>query len=409
METIRDLEPGQRLLVRIDVNAPVDDAGRIKDHARFERHAATIDELKSASHSVILLAHQGRPGRDTFCSLEQHAEILAGHLDSPVEFVPSVYDEDACTAIEELEDGEVLLLENVRFADEELADLSPAEYAETDLVRTLANAVDAYVNDGYSVAHRDHASIVGFPELLPAYAGPVMEAEYENNTALQRRSFDGPVTMVLGGKKASDVIGTMEHLEEKVDRFLLGGVVGELFLRAEGYPLGYDVDTDLYDGYYADNEELIEDALAEFGDRIELPTDLAYANESGERTEHAVAAIDEKTVDYLDIGHETIESYVATVERSAAVLVKGALGVFEDERFKDGTVDLLEAIGASDCYSVVGGGDTSRAVRLYALEPERYDHLSIAGGAYISALTGASLPGIDALEQAAERMETASH
>lgn len=404
MKTIGDLDPGQRLLVRIDINAPVED-GRVQDHSRFQRHAETVRQLCAADHAVALLAHQGRPGRDTFVPLEQHAEILAGHLGQEIRYVPDLAGPTAQDAIDALSGGDVLLLENVRFDEEELADRTPAEHANADFVRTLSEEFDVYVNDGYSVAHRDHASIVGFPERMPAYAGPVMETEYAYNTSLQTREFDGQVTMILGGKKAGDVIAAMDHLADRVDTFLLGGVVGELFLRAAGHPVGYDVGTDFYDDYFSACESEIVDALDRFGDRIELPVDLAY-EQDGSRAEHRIEDLDEKTVDYLDIGRETINTYVDVISDSEAVMVKGALGVFEREAFSAGTVELLEAIGASDCFSVVGGGDTSRAVGLYALDPQAFDHLSIAGGAYLRALTGEPLPGIEALNRAERRMDS---
>ncbi len=404
MNLIGEADPGQRLLVRIDINAPVTD-GRVQDHNRFARHAETIEQLLAADHAVALLAHQGRPGRDTFLPLEQHAELLSGYLETPVKYVSSVYDDAALSAIDELGAGDALLLDNVRFVDAELADRSPEEHAKTPLVRTLADQFDAYVNDGYSVAHRAHASIVGFPHRMPAYAGPVMATEYEYNTSLHHREFDGPVTMVLGGKKADDVIEAMAQLADRVDRFLLGGVVGELFLRAKGYPVGYDVatGTDLYDRYYEQEQAYIEEALSRFGDRIVLPTDLAYETD-GKRAEQRVDTINTKTCDFLDIGTETIETYAELINDSAAVLVKGALGVFEDERFSNGTVGVLEAIAGSNAFSVVGGGDTSRAVQMYALDPAAFDHLSIAGGAYLRALTGEPLPGVQALEAAADRL-----
>jgi len=198
----------------------------------------------------------------------------------------------------------------------------------------------------------------------------------------------------------------MDNLEDTVDTFLLGGVVGELFLRAQGYPVGHDLEDgpDLYDDNYAENQELIDDVLDRFGDRIETPVDLAFENENGDREEHLVEEIDEKTVSYMDIGHETVENYTPIVEDSAAVLVKGALGVFEDERFSYGTVEVLRAAGESDAFCVVGGGDTSRTVTMYGLDESGFDHLSIAGGAYLRALTGEGLVGVEALERAAERM-----
>jgi len=404
--TTDELDPGQRLLARIDVNAPIED-GEVQSTRRFERHAESIRELLEADHALALMAHQGRPGRDTFVTLEGHAEILADLADTEVEYVPSTYGEAAVDAIDDLSSGDVILLENTRMVEEELPEEPPEVKAGTEFVQTLANAFDAYVNDGYSVAHRSHASIVGFPQVMDAYAGPVMAEEYEYNTSIERREFDGDVTMVLGGTKAEDVIAAMDHLEHRVDTFLLGGVVGELFLRARGYPVGHDLEDgpDLYDDNYAENEALIADVLDRFGDRIETAVDMAYEDADGERAEHVVDDIEEKTVSYMDVGHDTVENYRSVIEDSAAVLVKGALGVFEDERFSYGTVEVLRAAGESDAYCVVGGGDTSRTVPMYDLDPAGFDHLSIAGGAYLRALTGEGLVGVEALEQAAERMD----
>jgi len=400
--TLDDLGPGQRLLVRCDLNSPVED-GEVRDNRRFARHAETLDELCDAGHAIACLAHQGRPGRDTFVTLDRHADHLATHLDRPVTHVPDTHGEAALTAVRDLDSGEVVLLENVRMTDDELADRSPAEHAESDLVRTLAPEFDAYVNDAYSAAHRAQASLVGFPERLPAYAGRVMEREYEANTAVAEREFDGRVTMVLGGTKTADVVGVMEALDDRVDRFLLGGVAGELFLRARGHPVGRDVDTDLFDEQWERLSEEIERVVERFGDRVSLPVDLAFEGPNGGREEVAVAEIDEKTTAFRDVGTETTMAYTETVRESTAVFVKGALGVFETERFSVGTVGVLEAIADTDCFSVVGGGDTSRAVDRYDLDEAAFSHVSIAGGAYLHALTGEPLPAVDALARAAER------
>jgi phosphoglycerate kinase len=396
-ETLDDLPEDRRVLVRIDVNAPVED-GEVRDNKRFSRHAKTLAELADAGHRVAVLAHQGRPGRETFVDLEGHAEILSEHLDREVRYVPDTYGEEALEAIRGLEAGELLLLENVRMVDEELADRSPEAHAESALVETLASEFDAYVNDAYSTAHRAHASIVGFPRVLDAYAGRVMEAEYEANSAIQEREFDGEVTMVLGGTKADDLIYVMERVEGKVDRFLLGGIVGELFLRAAGHDVGYDVeDTDLFDEQWDEGEETIRELVEEYGGRIRLPTDLAY-EDGDERAEVAVEGV-EKDASFLDVGSDTVAAYESLVADSEAVFVKGALGVFEDERFAEGTVGVLEAIADADCFSVVGGGDTARAIDLYDLDEADFSHVSIAGGAYVRALTGESLPAIEALER----------
>ncbi|MFK8212039.1 phosphoglycerate kinase [Haloferax volcanii] len=398
-KTLDDLDPEQRVLVRLDLNSPVED-GEVQDNRRFDRHAETVRELAEAGHRVVLMAHQGRPGGDDFVSLEQHADILASHIDRDVGFVADTYGDDAIAAIDALEAGDVLLLENTRMCDEELPEEDPEVKADTEFVRTLAEHVDAYVNDAYSAAHRSHASLVGFPLVLPAYAGRVMETEYEANSSIATREFDGQVTMVVGGTKATDVIDVMNNLGDKVDQFLLGGIAGELFLRAAGNDVGFDLEgMEFFDDQWEENRETIESLLDERGDQIKLAVDLAYEDETDDRGEIAVANITEKDRAYLDVGSMTLDEYDPIIRDSEAVFVKGALGLFEDERFAVGTTGVLRAIAETDCFSVVGGGDTSRAIEMYGMDEGDFGHVSIAGGAYIRALTGAPLAGVEALKQ----------
>lgn len=400
--TLDDLDDGQRVLARLDLNSPVS-VGVVEDNRRFTRHAETVADLVESGHRVALLAHQGRPGRDTFVTLEQHADILADHLDHHVEYVPDTYGQTALDAIEHLDAGEVVLLENVRMTDDELPERDPEEHARTDLVQTLAPEFDAYVGDAYSAAHRKHASVVGFPLVMDAYAGRVMAAEYEANSAIATREFDGEVTMVAGGTKATDVIEVMTALRDKVDNFLLGGVVGELFLRAVGYDVGRDIDeSDLYESQWRANREQITDLIENHPSDLVYPTDLAYADGSDERAEVTVAEVKNKDHDYVDVGTDTAEQFADIAANSEAVFVKGALGMFEDDRFSLGTVRVLEAIGQSSCFSVVGGGDTSRAIEMYGMDEADFSHVSIAGGAYINALTGKSLPGVEVLKDDGE-------
>ncbi|WP_396610702.1 phosphoglycerate kinase [Haloferax sp. S1W] len=397
--TLDDLDPEQRVLVRLDLNSPVED-GEVQDNRRFDRHAETLRELAEAGHRVVCMAHQGRPGGDDFVSLEQHAAILARHIDRDVQFVSDTFGDEAISAIESLDAGEVLLLENVRMCDEELPEEEPEVKADTEFVQTLAPHFDAYINDAYSAAHRSHASLVGFALELPAYAGRVMQTEYEANSSIATREFDGQVTMVVGGTKATDVIDVMNNLGDTVDRFLLGGIAGELFLRAAGHNVGFDLDgMDFFDDQWEANRETIESLLDERGNQITLAVDLAYEDENDERAEIAVADIDEKDRAYLDVGSETVETYDPVIRDSEAVFVKGALGLFEDERFSVGTAGVLRAISETDCFSVVGGGDTSRAIEMYGMDESDFGHVSIAGGAYIRALTGAPLAGVEVLKQ----------
>jgi len=401
--TLDDLADGQRVLVRVDLNSPVED-GVVQDNHRFDRYAETVRELADRDNKVVLMAHQGRPGRDDFVSLDQHAEILEEYVGKEIQFVEDIYGDDAIDAIEALEAGEILLLENTRMADDELPEKAPEEHAESDFVKTLSPYFDAFVNDAYSAAHRAHASTVGFALALPAYAGRVMEAEYEYNTGVAERAreTEGQVTMVLGGNKSEDVISVVNNLGDAIDTFLIGGLPGELFLRAEGYPVGMDVgDMDLLDGQWDETKDTLEDLVANRREEFELPVDFAYEDAEGERAEIALDDIEEKETGYLDIGHDTIDEYVPIIEDSEAVFVKGAVGVFEDERFADGTVELIEAIGRTDCFSVVGGGDTARTLSMYGLSEDNYDHISIAGGAYLNALTGQELEAAEVLiEQA---------
>jgi len=394
-----------RVLVRLALNSPIE-GGTVQDNRRFSRHARTVSELADAGHRVVCLAHQGRPGREDFTHLDQHAEILGENVGRSVQFVEDVCGEDALAAIEDADPGDVLLLDNVRMHEDELADREPAEHAESELVQCLAGAADAYVNDAYSAAHRGHASLVGFPHVLPAYAGRVMETEYEANSAIASREFEGTVTMAVGGTKATDVIQVMDAIGDKVDAFCLGGIAGELFLRAAGHPVGEDVDDSArFDDQWERNEATIRTVLDERGDQIHLPLDLAYEGAYGDRSEVDLWEVEEKTTSFLDIGTGTVDAYRDIVADSEAVFVKGALGVFEDERFADGTVGVLEAIAETDCFSVVGGGDTSRAIEMYGLDENDFSHVSIAGGAYIRALTGEPLVAIEALENCRPKTE----
>lgn len=415
--TIADIPAQQTVLCRVDLNSPVED-GTVQDNKRFERHAETVRRLLDDGHAAVLLAHQGRPGRNTFISLEQHAEILSDHLKHDVRYIDDVDGKQAKNAMQTVQPGETILLENTRFSDHELAERSPTKHAQNGFVPALAPYADCYVNDAYSAAHRAHASLVGFPQVMDAYAGNVMNAEYTNNSRIQE-GLDGTTTMVLGGKKAEDVLYVMERLINDVDNFLVGGIIGELFLRAEGHDVGYDVDDEARSsagasrntrsdgsGYgsqfmheqWLQHRDQLNRLLKQHRGKIHLPLDLAHHNTERERAEVSIGDA-AKTEPYWDIGHDTVDKFSTIIKQSDAVFVKGALGVFEDEKFRYGTKTLLETIGRQDCFSVIGGGDTSRCVDMYDLEADNFSHVSIAGGAYIRALAGETLPAVEALKQ----------
>ncbi|MDY6761984.1 MAG: phosphoglycerate kinase [Candidatus Nanohaloarchaea archaeon] len=397
MKAIEDVT-GQRVLTRIDINAPVED-GEVQSTKRFERHAETIRQLVEQNETVAVLAHQGRPGRDTHVSLDQHADILEEEAGVPVRYVDDNVGEDAIEAVRQSDGDEAVLLENVRFLDEELENQSPEEHAESELVQTLSQYFDVYVNDAFSAAHRPHASLVGFAPVMEARAGPVMQQEWEH-TSTVRNGLERDTAMLVGGKKASDVIQVMEELVEEVDDFLVSGLVGELFLRAEGHDVGYDVrqdDTFMHE-QWLENRDRITYLLDNYRDKLHLPQDLAFFNGAEVREEVPIEeAAKEKP--YWDVGRRTVEQFSDVIQDAEAVYVKGAPGVFEDDRFRYGTRQMLEAIRSSAEFSVVGGGDTARAVDLCGFDDADFSHVSIAGGAYIRALTGEELPAVQALEE----------
>lgn len=394
--TIDELPDGSTAVVRVDLNSPIED-GEVQDNRRFARHAETIRALCAADHRVVTLAHQGRPGRPDCTSLDGHARILASRYGLPIDHCPETIGETAREAVTALSPGEAVLLENVRMHPAELADRTPAEHASGEFVTALAALGDGYVGDAYSVAHRAQASVVGLPLAMDAYAGPVMLEEYRANAAIQDQRFDGPVVMVLGGTKVPDLLRVIRGVGDRVDTFLLGGVIGELCLRAEGYDLGYDVgDEELFDPLWEEHAEELAALLDAEGDRLELPTDLSGPGPDSERVDVEVGS-GPKSRPYYDVGPTTIGRYDDVLAGADAAFVKGGLGVFEDERFADGTVSCLRTIAASDAFSVVGGGDTARAIELYDLDRSAFDHVSIAGGAYVRALAGESLPGVEAL------------
>ncbi|MDY6777388.1 MAG: phosphoglycerate kinase [Candidatus Nanohaloarchaea archaeon] len=394
MQTLNDLDRQGTALVRLDLNSPVID-GEVQDNKRFERHARTVEQLLDRGHPVAILAHQGRPGRDDFTTTRQHADILEQRLGQDVAYEDTIHASRARKHIQELRDGEVLMLENVRFLSEELRNEDPETHADSLLVKRLSREADFYVNDAFSAAHRSHASLVGFQPRMDSYAGQVMEEELTYIDQIRSR-IDGRTVMLAGGAKPSDVLAVMEQFarDDVVDDFLLGGVVAKLFLREQGIETG---DDRLVDSTFQDNRKKVRNLLDGYSDRIHLPIDMA-AQESGERHETQTGELDSDTT-YMDIGSQTIQQYRDRLQDADSILVKGGPGAFEDEPFQQGTEELLQAVAETDAFSVVGGGDTTNALDMLGIDTDRFDHVSIAGGAYIKRLLGNDLAAVQALEK----------
>lgn len=381
-----DLE-GCTVLLRTDLNLPVED-GEPRKTVRFDRYMETIKKLSEEGARTVVAAHQGRPARQDFISLEKHAEMISEGLDQDVNFVQSFFGSQLGDAVASMADGDVTLLENVRFLSEELQNVGPKQHSEDYFVQSMACYFDYFVDDAFSTAHRSHGSMVGFTPILDSYAGPIMKRELEN-CDMVKNEFDEGV-LVLGGEKPSDIIGMMKHMIEDVEKVLLGGIPGELALNLKGYQLGQKKEWIHRNNFDASADEL-EELLDEYEDKIILPVDL--------RTDSGVHEPEEVPEDEMtwDIGDETMEKYAGIINNSEAVVMKGPMGAFED--YPEGSKTVVDALADSNGFTVLGGGHTSSLVDRFGLELDDFSHVSIAGGAFVRYMSGEKLPAVEALEE----------
>ncbi|MDI6702019.1 phosphoglycerate kinase [Methanothermobacter wolfeii] len=399
-KTIDDLEvSGRTVLVRVDINSPVDPQnGTILDDTRIRLHAETIRELSDRGARTVVMAHQSRPGKKDFTTLEQHAHVLSGILERPVRYVDDIFGCAARESIRELKDGEVLLLENVRFYSEEVLKRSPSEQAETHLVRKLSPLIDFFINDAFAAAHRSQPSLVGFAVKLPSAAGRVMERELKTlYSAL--KDVKRPCVYVLGGVKVDDSIMVMKNVLEKgsADLILTTGLVASIFLAGSGVKIGR-VNCDFIKSRgYCDFIKVARKLKKKFGDRILVPVDVAVCRD-GKRVDVPVSKI--PNLQIQDIGMETIKVYAERIREARTIFANGPAGVFENPDFSIGTQDILNAISSSDGFSIIGGGHLAAAAVKMGFE-DRIGHISSGGGASISLLAGEELPAVRVLEECA--------
>lgn len=394
IRTLDDLDAeGAALGVRVDINSPMDGDG-LADDARLRAHIETIAELCRRDACVALLAHQGRPGGEEFADLRTHADRLDELLEVPVAYSDSTFTADARKRITELEPGSAILLENTRFYSEEYMSFDPEAAAETYLVERLAPALDAYVNDAFATSHRRQPSIVGFPELLPPYAGRVMERELDvlGNIAESPE----PRVYVLGGAKVDDSIEVARSVLERglADSVLTAGVVGNAFLLADGVSLGA-ASAGVVNERSHDAVKNAGDLLDDFSHRMYMPRDVAVEH-GDERHELDLGELPSDTP-AMDIGARTVAAYAEILDDAGTAILNGPAGVFEDDRFETGTLELYNSATRADT-SIVGGGDTASALRKLELL-EGFDHVSTGGGAALRMLTGDMLAGVEALDR----------
>ncbi len=405
--SIGDLDVrGAHVLLRVDINSPIDPAtGHIADDTRITKSLPTIRDLADAGARLVLIAHQGDTlDYHNLVPLTEHATMLSAKLRRPVGFIDDVAGPAARAAIGALGDGEILLLDNLRYLTEEVSTfeaavkLSPEQMGGTYLVRNLAPLFDYYVNDAFAAAHRNAPSMVAFQELLPSAGGRLLVDEIAALSGLAERP-DRPCVFVLGGLKISDAFSMLDKVlaDGTADTVLTSGITGQVMLMARGTALGQPTEQFIRDRSL---DAFIPQAslyLREHGTRIQVPVDVAMV-EAGVRRELDVRDLPADSM-IIDIGGRTIEAYREVISRAATIFVNGPAGVYEDPHGAAGTKALWEAVAASSGHSVIGGGDTVASARRF-IDTSDIDFVSTGGGALIRYLSGQPLPLLDAMERA---------
>lgn len=395
-KTVRDLDvAGKKVLVRVDFNVPLNDKGEITDDTRITASLPTIQYLLEQKAAVILMAHLGRPKGQVKpeLSLAPVAKHLGKLLGKKILFAPDCVGEAAQAAASKLKPGHILLLENLRFHKEE--EKNDMEFAEK-----LASLADLYVNDGFGVSHRAHASVEGVTHFLPAAAGFLLEKEIQYVGQAVTNPLH-PFVAIIGGAKVSDKIGVISNLLDKVDTLLIGGGMANTFLAAQGYKMGKSLVEE-------DKLDLAKELLAKAKKNkvnMLLPTDLVMAAAFAPNAEHVTEKVKNLNQAYmaLDIGAETSKAYAEALADAKMIVWNGPMGVFEMDAFCKGTEAVAKAVAKSRATSIVGGGDSVAAIEKLGLA-KRITHISTGGGASLEYLEGKVLPGVAALDDLRRKM-----
>ncbi len=392
LPTLDDVEcSGKAVLLRLDVNSPMINS-TILDTLRIESHVPTLEELEDAK--VAILAHQSRPGKKDFTTLKSHAEELSRILGREVEYIDECFSSRVLERIRKLKTGEIIMLENVRFYAEERLKRSAEEHSTSFLVQRLYPNFDLYVNDAFSACHRSHASLVGFPPVLPSVVGRLVEKEVSALSRVLRGK--GRKIFLLGGAKIEDSVRVMKNVLEKniAEKVILTGVVGNYFLMLSGVDIGEVNKKTVEDCKEGVNDEEMKAFYEKYKDRIVLPVDAAV-EEGGRRKDVELSEVDNKRI--MDIGLKTISMIKEIVPDYDIAVINGPAGVFEDERFALGTFEALKAVSKAG-YSVVGGGHVTTAARIIGIA-RKMSHVSIAGGACIRFLSGEKLVALEVIKK----------
>jgi phosphoglycerate kinase len=391
--SINDVDfQGKRVFCRVDFNVPLDDKNQVTDDTRINASMPTIRHIINNGGRLILASHLGRPknGPEAKFSLASVAPCLSQYLGKSVKMAPDCIGPDVTRMVDQMEDGDVLLLENVRFHDGETKN-DPA------FAKALAENADIYVNNAFGTAHRAHASTEGVTKYLqPAAAGFLLEKEIKY-LGLALAYPDHPFVAVIGGAKVSDKIAVIENLLDKVDTLIIGGGMAYTFLQAKGRPTGKSL-------VESDKIELAKELIQKAADKgvtLLLPQDHVVAAEFGPDAEHKICSDTNFPADWmaLDIGPATIATYTGALRNARMVVWNGPMGVFEFDNFARGTMSVAETLAESKARSIVGGGDSVAAVKKAGVET-KMTHISTGGGASLEFLEGKELPGLAALTDA---------
>ena len=408
IKTLDDAQVGGKtVLCRVDINQPVDrEKGTLKSINRIEACVPTIKELSDKGAKVVLLAHQGSDIEyKNFYTTKPHAKVLENLLGKKVHWIDDVCGPAARAAIQNLQNGEILLLDNVRFVAEEQTlfemklRLTHEQQAKTLLVEKLAPLADLYVCDAFAAAHRDQPSLCGFEQVLPSYMGRLFEKEFCTVSQVMEEPVR-PCVFVLGGAKISDAFLMMKTVLERgvADQILTGGLVGNIFLTALGKEIGQGSVDFIMKSNYGEYIEKAKELYAQYGEKITLPADLAWV-ENGERREAALGSVP-ADIAAVDVGGETAKIYREAILSAKTVFVNGPMGVFEQAPSEAGTKAVWQALADTEAHTVLGGGDSITATEKYGLT-DRIGYICTGGGALIRFLTGEELPVVKALRHGA--------
>ncbi|WP_050179954.1 phosphoglycerate kinase [Domibacillus robiginosus] len=388
-KTIKDLDlKGKRVFCRVDFNVPMKD-GKITDDTRIRAAIPTIEYLSEQGAIVLLASHLGRPKGEVNeeMRLTEAGRRLAELTGKQIAKVDEAYGDSVKEAISGMKEGDILLLENVRFYPGE-------EKNDPELAKEFASLADIYVNDAFGAAHRAHASTEGIAHLLPSASGFLMQKELDVlGKALSEP--DRPFTAIVGGAKVRDKIGVIDHLLDKVDNLIIGGGLAYTFVKA----LGHEIGKSLLEEDKMDLAKEFMKKAEEKGVKFLMPVDVTVADDFGEDANTKIVPINEIPADWeaLDIGPKTIELYAETIKNSKLVIWNGPMGVFELDTFAKGTRGVAQALADSDAYSIIGGGDSAAAVEKFDLA-DQMSHISTGGGASLEFMEGKELPGVTALD-----------